>query len=36
MLVKGWMTTYVITIDEDTSMMKAGQIMKETASPVCR
>ncbi len=29
MLVKGWMTTDVITIDEDTSMMKAGQIMKE-------
>ena len=29
MLVKGWMTTDVITIDEATSMMKAGQIMKE-------
>ena len=31
MLIKGWMTTEVITIDEDTSMMKAGQIMKENA-----
>ena len=30
MLVKGWMTTDVIVIDEDTSMMKAGQIMKES------
>ena len=30
MLVKGWMTTDVITIDENTSMMKAGQIMKES------
>lgn len=29
MLVKGWMTSDVITIDEDTSMMKASQIMKE-------
>ncbi len=29
MLVKGWMTTDVITIDEDTSVMKASQIMKE-------
>jgi len=29
MLVKGWMTTDVVTIDENTSMMKAGQIMKE-------
>jgi len=29
MLVKGWMTTDVITIDEDTSMMKASIIMKE-------
>ncbi len=29
MLIKGWMTTEVITIEEDTSMMKAGQIMKE-------
>lgn len=31
MLVKGWMTTDVITIDEDISMMKAGQIMKENS-----
>lgn len=30
MLVKGWMTTEVISIDESTSMMKAGQIMKES------
>jgi acetoin utilization protein AcuB len=29
MLVKGWMSSDVITIDEDTSMMKASQIMKE-------
>ena len=29
MLVKGWMTSDVMTIDEDTSMMKASQIMKE-------
>jgi len=29
MLVQGWMTTDVITIDEDTSMMKASIIMKE-------
>lgn len=29
MLVKGWMTTDVITIDEDTPMMKASIIMKE-------
>lgn len=29
MLVKGWMTTDVISIDEDTSVMKASQIMKE-------
>ncbi|MDY6952515.1 MAG: CBS and ACT domain-containing protein [Thermodesulfobacteriota bacterium] len=29
MLVKGWMTTDVVTIDEDTSMMKASIIMKE-------
>jgi acetoin utilization protein AcuB len=29
MLVKGWMTSDVITIDEETSMMKASQIMKE-------
>ena len=29
MLGKGWMSTDVITIDEDTSMMKASQIMKE-------
>ena len=29
MLVKGWMTTDVITIDEDASMMKASIIMKE-------
>jgi len=29
MLIKGWMTSDVITITEDTSMMKAGQIMKE-------
>ncbi len=39
MLVKGWMTTDVITIDEDTSMLKAGQIMKENnikALPVMR
>ena len=39
MLVKGWMTTDVITIDEDTSMLKAGQIMKENnikALPVLR
>ena len=29
MLVKGWMTSDIMTIDEDTSMMKASQIMKE-------
>lgn len=29
MLVKGWMATEVIAIDENTSMMKATQIMKE-------
>ena len=29
MLVKGWMTDDVITIDEDTHMMKASIIMKE-------
>ncbi|MBW1795660.1 MAG: CBS domain-containing protein [Deltaproteobacteria bacterium] len=29
MLVKGWMTTDVVTIDEDASMMKASIIMKE-------
>jgi acetoin utilization protein AcuB len=29
MLVKGWMTSDILTIDEDTSMMKASQIMKE-------
>ena len=29
MLVKGWMTADVITIDEDTLMMKASIIMKE-------
>ncbi len=29
MLVKGWMTSDVLTADEDTSMMKASQIMKE-------
>jgi len=29
MLVKGWMTTDVITVNEDTSMMKASIIMKE-------
>lgn len=29
MLVKGWMTADVITIDEDTPMMKASIIMKE-------
>ena len=29
MLVKGWMTSDVMTIDEDTSMMKASEIMKE-------
>ena len=29
MLVKGWMTTDVITVDEDASMMKASIIMKE-------
>jgi acetoin utilization protein AcuB len=29
MLVKGWMTTDVITIDEDNPMMKASIIMKE-------
>ena len=29
MLVKGWMTTDVITVGEDTPMMKASIIMKE-------
>ena len=29
MLVQGWMTTDVITIDEDSSIMKASIIMKE-------
>ncbi len=29
MLVQGWMTSDVITVDEDTSMMKASIIMKE-------
>jgi acetoin utilization protein AcuB len=29
MLVKGWMTSDVVTVDEETSMMKASQIMKE-------
>lgn len=29
MLVQGWMTTDVITVDEETSMMKASIIMKE-------
>lgn len=29
MLVKGWMSTDVISIDEETSVMKASQIMKE-------
>ncbi len=29
MLVKGWMTTDVITVDEETSVMKASMIMKE-------
>jgi len=29
MLVEGWMTTDVVTVDEDTSMMKASIIMKE-------
>jgi acetoin utilization protein AcuB len=29
MLVKGWMTSDVMTVDEETSMMKASQIMKE-------
>ena len=29
MLVKGWMTNDVVTIDEDSSMMKASLIMKE-------
>ncbi len=29
MLVKGWMTTDVVTIEEDASMMKASIIMKE-------
>jgi len=30
-LVKEWMTSDVVTIDEDTSMMKAFQIMKENS-----
>jgi acetoin utilization protein AcuB len=29
MLVKGWMTTDVVTVDEEASMMKASIIMKE-------
>ena len=29
MLVQGWMTTDVVTVDEDTSIMKASIIMKE-------
>jgi acetoin utilization protein AcuB len=29
MLVRGWMTPDVITVDENTSMMKASVIMKE-------
>jgi acetoin utilization protein AcuB len=29
MLVQGWMTTEVVTVEEDTSMMKASIIMKE-------
>jgi len=29
MLVKGWMTTDVITVGEDTPMMKASIIMNE-------
>lgn len=29
MLVKGWMNTDVITVDEDTAMMKASIIMKD-------
>jgi len=29
MLVKGWMTTDLITVEDDTSMMKASMIMKE-------
>jgi len=29
MLVKGWMTTDVVSVDEETSMMKASIIMKE-------
>lgn len=29
MLVEAWMTTDVITVDEETSMMKASMIMKE-------
>jgi acetoin utilization protein AcuB len=31
MLVKEWMTSDVMTIEEDTSMMKAFQIMKENS-----
>jgi len=31
MLIKEWMTSDVITIDEDTSMIKAFQIMKENS-----
>ncbi|MDY6954432.1 MAG: CBS domain-containing protein, partial [Thermodesulfobacteriota bacterium] len=30
MLVKGWMTNDVITVNEDTPMMKASIIMKES------
>lgn len=29
MLVKGWMATDIVAVDENTSMMKATQIMKE-------
>jgi acetoin utilization protein AcuB len=29
MLVKGWMNTDVITVSEDTAMMKASIIMKD-------
>jgi len=29
MLVKGWMTTDIITVEDDISMMKASMIMKE-------
>ncbi|MBW1712703.1 MAG: CBS domain-containing protein [Deltaproteobacteria bacterium] len=29
MLIKGWMSTDVVVVDEETSVMKASQIMKE-------